>query len=139
MDNSPNELNSNNFIYFQAAYLEESKNTIPKRMDEYLLFEAFERGEYINEKDLSKVTNYICGHLICWSPNRSYFDCQYNNVTKLMIVCKWRRKRGLSPCPKKEKQYAKNNLLTFLKKKNIKIVFARHFEKKSYWEILTRK
>ena len=37
-----------------------------KRMDKYLLFEDFENGKYINEKDLPKVINYICGHLISW-------------------------------------------------------------------------
>ena len=89
-------------------------------MDEYLLFEAFERGEYINEKDLSKVTNYICGHLISWSPNRSYFECQYNYVTKLMIVCKWRRKRGLSPCAKKGEVMCEEKLVHFFKEKEHK-------------------
>ena len=38
-------------------------------MDEYLLFEAFERGEYIQEQDIKKLTNYICGPLISWLPN----------------------------------------------------------------------
>ena len=35
-------------------------------MDKYLLFEDFENGKYINEKDLPKVSSYICGHLISW-------------------------------------------------------------------------
>ena len=38
-------------------------------MDEYLLFEAFERGDYIPQESIKKITNYICGQLICWSPN----------------------------------------------------------------------
>ena len=37
-----------------------------KRMDKYLLFEDFENGKYIKKKDLPKVINYICGHLISW-------------------------------------------------------------------------
>ena len=30
-------------------------------MDEYLLFEAFERGDYIPEEQIKKGINYICG------------------------------------------------------------------------------
>ena len=55
-------------------------------MSEYQLFLAFERGEYINLDDLPKITNYICGHLISWSPNPSYFEFQYNYMSKLTIV-----------------------------------------------------
>ena len=60
-------------------------------MSEYQLFLAFEKGDYINEFDLPKVSNYICGHLISWSPNRKYFECQYNYITKLKIVCRWKK------------------------------------------------
>ena len=38
-------------------------------MSEYQLFLTFGRGEYINLEDLLKITDYICGHLISWSPN----------------------------------------------------------------------
>ena len=38
-------------------------------MSEYPLFLAFGRGEYINLEYLPKITNYICCHLISWSPN----------------------------------------------------------------------
>ena len=33
-------------------------------MSEYQLFLAFERGEFIDLEDFSKITNYICGHVI---------------------------------------------------------------------------
>ena len=42
-------------------------------MDEFLLFEAFERGDYIPQQHIKKVISYICGQLISWSPNRSYY------------------------------------------------------------------
>ena len=61
-------------------------------MSEYQLFLAFERGDYINEFDLPEISNYICGHLISWLPNRSYFECQYNHITKLKIVCRSKKK-----------------------------------------------
>ena len=47
-------------------------------MDEYLIFDHFENGNYVDEEDLLKMTNYNCRHLISWSPNRAYFECQYN-------------------------------------------------------------
>ena len=57
-------------------------------MDEYLLFEAFERGDYIPYSHIKKITNYIAGQLISWSSNRSYYKVQYNDATKLYYVCK---------------------------------------------------
>ena len=65
-------------------------------MDECLIFEAFERGDYIPEEHIKKVTNYVCGQLISWSPNRSYYEKQYNFATKLHIVCRWKRKKWVS-------------------------------------------
>ena len=47
-------------------------------MDEYLIFDHFENGNYVDEEDLLKMTNYNGRHLISWSPNRAYFECQYN-------------------------------------------------------------
>ena len=38
-------------------------------MSEYKYLLDFERGEYINIEDVSKISNYIFGHLISWSPN----------------------------------------------------------------------
>ena len=54
-------------------------------MDEFLLFEAFERGDYIPQQHIKKVISYICGQLISLSPNRSYYQYnrQYNLATKL--------------------------------------------------------
>ena len=75
-------------------------------MDEYRLFLDFEKGMNINKSDLLKVTNYVN---YVWSPNRSYSECQYNYLTKLKVVCIWKRKRGLPCCSKKVKQYAMIN------------------------------
>ena len=83
-------------------------------MVEYLLF------EYINEKDLPIITNYICGHLISWSPNRSYFERQYNYVNKLKIVCKWKRKSGLPACSKNGEAICEEKLVNFFEEKEHK-------------------
>ena len=89
-------------------------------MDEYLLFETFERGKYINKKDLPKITNYVCGHLISWSPNRSYFERQYNYVNKLKNICKWKQKCGLLACSKKGEAICEEKLVNFFEEKEHK-------------------
>ena len=60
-------------------------------MDEYLLYEAFEREDYIPQEHFKKVTNYICSQLISWSLNRSYFQTECNYATKLIHVCRWKK------------------------------------------------
>ena len=52
-------------------------------MDDYLLFEALGKGDYILREQIKKITNNISGQLISWSPNRSYYKAQYNYATKL--------------------------------------------------------
>ena len=79
-------------------------------MDEYLLFEAFERGDYISREQIKKITNYISGQLTSWFPNRLYYKAQYNYATKLYIVCDWEKTKGLPALAKKEKQFVTINL-----------------------------
>ena len=67
------------------------------------MYEAFQNGEYIEEKDISLITNPISGNLICWSPNRSYYYTQFNYATKLYHVCQWRKERGFLPIAKRRK------------------------------------
>ena len=82
-------------------------------MSEYQLFLAFGRGEYINLEDLLKIINYICGHLISWSPNRSYFESQYNYISKLTIVCHWKQKCSLPTCSQKGRAICDRKLVNF--------------------------
>ena len=99
MDCLPNEFNPNLFVSCKAAYLDELKKCYTKhRKSEYQLFLAFGRGEYINLEHLPKITNYICCHLISWSPNRSCFESRYSYISKLTIVCHWKQKRSLPTC-----------------------------------------
>ena len=70
-------------------------------MDEYLIWVAFDRGDYIPQEHIKKVTNYICGQLISWSPNHSYFQAGYNYATKLIQVCPWKKKRSFPALAKK--------------------------------------
>ena len=69
------------------------------------------RGEIIFHKSkLKKVANYISGQLKYWSPDRSYYEAQYNYATKLYIVCDWKKTKGLPALAKKEKQFVTINL-----------------------------
>ena len=49
---------------------------IVQKMSQLSMYESFENGEYIEEKNISLVANYISGNLICWSPNHSYWYTQ---------------------------------------------------------------
>ena len=89
-------------------------------MDDCLLFEAFERGGYIPEEHIKKITNYIYGQLISWSPNRSCYECQFNYATKLQIVCRWKRKHGFAACAKKGEAICYYKLVNFFKDKEHK-------------------
>ena len=67
----------------------------------WTMFELFENDNYICEENIKLVTGFICANLINWSPNRSYYQCQYNYVTKLYHACKWRKDRGFCAIAKK--------------------------------------
>ena len=80
---------------------------------EFLLSEAFERGDYIPQQHIKKVISYICGKLISWSPNRSYYLRQYNLATKLMLVCDWKKDRSLSALAKRGEKICGGKLVKF--------------------------
>ena len=80
----------------------------------------FDRGDYIPQKHIKKVTNYICGQLTSWSPNRSYFQAEYNYATNLIYVCLWKRKRGLPALAKKGEAICGDELVNFFEDKNHK-------------------
>ena len=84
-------------------------------MDEYLLFEAFERGDYIPREQIKKITNYISGQLISWSTNRSYYEAQYNYATKLYIACDWKKAKGFPVLAKKGEAICNDQLVNFFK------------------------
>ena len=89
-------------------------------MNEYLLFEAFERGDYIPQESIKKITNLNCGQLISWSPNRSYYETQYNYATKLQIVCRWKEQQGLPALAKKGEAICNDQLVNFFEDKEHK-------------------
>ena len=83
-------------------------------MDEHLLFEVFERGDYIPYSHIEKIANYFAGQPISWSPNCSYYEAQYKYATKLYHV-KWREERGFATIAKKGENICNNELVNFFK------------------------
>ena len=77
------------------------------------MYELFENGNYISEENIKLVADFISGNLNNWSPNRSYYQCQYNYAAKLYHVCKWRKKSGLRPIAKKGEAICGVELVNF--------------------------
>ena len=81
---------------------------------------VFKKGKYINLNDLLRITHYISGYLISWLPNRNYFECQYNYISKLTLACHWKQKRGLPVCSKKGEAICDGKLLNLFEDKQHK-------------------
>ena len=77
------------------------------------MYESFENVDYICEEDIKLVQNYICGNLNSYSPNWFYYYAQYNYVTKLYDVCRWRSKHGLRDIAKKGQAICNGELVNF--------------------------
>ena len=88
-------------------------------MNIFVIQSLWERWIYSRTR-YEKVTNYIWGHLISWSPNQSHFECHYNYATKLQLVCKWEQKNGFAACAKKEEAICDDKLVNFFKEKDHK-------------------
>ena len=77
------------------------------------MYESFENGDYILVENIKLVTDFICGYLNNWSPNRSYYQAQYNYAIKLYHVCRWIRKQGLCPIAKEGEAICNEELVNF--------------------------
>ena len=75
--------------------------------------EIFEKNCDVYEEDMDLLVNYICGNLVSWTPNRLYWEVQYNCCSKLYIVINWSKKRELKPYAKKGEMICKDNLVNF--------------------------
>ena len=85
-------------------------------MPDFQIHEKFEQGEYISHCHLKQLVNYVCGNLHSWTPNRAYWEEQYNYCNKLNIVINWRKSKGLTPHAKKGEMicYRTDKLVNFL-------------------------
>ena len=93
-------------------------------MDEYALHKAYKQGHCIHEIGLCKVVNHILGQLISWSPKRSFWEDEFNEVSNLFIVCKWKRKRSLPLLAKIGDAICNDQLVNFLKDEKHKDCFC---------------
>ena len=97
-------------------------------MNEYTLYEAFDKGHYIYLEYILKVHNYIAGNLISQSPNRLFWQAEYNYAAKLYHVCNWKKEGGMPPMAKKAEAICNNELVNFSKMRNIRGVFVQQFK-----------
>ena len=77
------------------------------------LFESFEKSDYIDKVNIPLIMNYISMNLYSWSPNRRYWERQYNIGNKLNIVCRWRKENGVRPIAKKGETICNNKIINF--------------------------
>ena len=61
------------------------------------VYTTFENMENIHENDFNKLINYICGNLVCRSPNRIFWKEKDEEAMNLYRVIKWRKSKGLKP------------------------------------------
>ena len=79
------------------------------------IHEMFEDFAYIHDFYVDELVNYICGNLHAWTPNKRYWEEQYNYCIKLKIVINWRKKKGLRPIAKKGQMICReDNLINFI-------------------------
>ena len=69
------------------------------------MYESFENGEYIEEKNISLVANYISGNLIFWSLNRSYWYTQNKIMLQNYMFVGGEKKEDFVLLQKKEKMF----------------------------------
>ena len=75
------------------------------------MFEFFENGNYIHENDIQLVRDYISTNLNSWSANCGYWLRQYHIVSKLNIVCNWRKENNFCALAKKGEKICNNELI----------------------------
>ena len=79
------------------------------------LFQSFGNGNYIEEHNIRSRINYILSNLnSSFTPNRRYWEQQFNLTNKLFIVCHWRKKGNLRAIAKKGETVCNSELVNFL-------------------------
>ena len=85
----------------------------------FSLNNSFDRCEFIHERDIETLANYICSNLVGISSNR-YWNEQYSYLNKLYIVISWRKKKLFIPAAKKGEAICNDELVSFLEDINHK-------------------
>ena len=56
------------------------------KMAGFPVHEIFEDGKYIHDFNADELVNYTCANLNSWTPNRAYWERQYNYCNNLRIA-----------------------------------------------------
>ena len=75
----------------------------------YRLFNWYEQGCMIEDREVEKLINYLAGQLVAWSPNRAYYQDWYNEANNLQIVIRWRKRKYGVGCGKKGERVCYKN------------------------------
>ena len=79
-------------------------------MNEYTLYEAFDKDHYIHLEYIPKVHNYIAGNLISWSPNRCFGKQNTTMQQNYTMFAIGKRSVACHQWQKKERQFVTMNL-----------------------------
>ena len=85
----------------------------------FKLNNGFDQCQYIHERDVEKLANYICSNLVGINSSR-YWNEQYNYLNKLYHVIRWRKKKHLIPAAKKGEAICNDQLINFFEDRNHK-------------------
>ena len=85
----------------------------------FKLNNAFDQCQYIHERDVEKLDNFICSNLVGKTQSR-YWYVQYNHLDNLYNVISWRKEKLLVPAARKGKAICDNQLINFLENRNHK-------------------
>ena len=75
------------------------------------IYESFKNYENVYEKDVETLRNYICGKLTSCSPNREYWQGQYQLTADLFNVIQWRKSKGFKHFAKKGEKICDGKLV----------------------------
>ena len=83
-----------------------------------VMFDLFDGGFYIEQKNIRSVELYILSNLnAIHTPSRGYWEKQYHLCNKLYIVSYWRKRHNLPPIAKNGETTCNNELINYYSNK----------------------
>ena len=82
------------------------------------MFELFDNGFYIEQKNICSVELYILLNLnSIYNPSRDYWEKMFHLCNKLYIVSYWRKRNNLPPIAKKGETTCNGELINYYSNK----------------------
>ena len=69
-------------------------------MQRHQIHQRFVCGLLMRISHINSLYNYVCGNLLNYTPNYSYWEEQYELVKQLNIVMNWKKKNNMPPVGK---------------------------------------